>query len=263
VCDNDNVTVNGTSGGGVLGTSRFMAPEIVRREAFPSAQTDRFSLAVLLFYIFMFHHPLEGKREADIHVFDQAAMAKIYGTDPLFIFDPHDQSNAPVKGYQDNALIFWKIYPQFLRDLFTRSFTDGLKYPENGRVLENEWRSAMVRLHDAIFYCAHCNAQNFYDIDTLRSNGGVPAPCWSCQERIVLPFRMRLESNIIMLNHDTKLYPHHIDRQKKWDFSQSIAQVNRHPTDPNRWGLKNTSGARWVVINVKINFGNAEGEIRY
>ncbi len=58
VCDNDNVTVNGTSGGGVLGTSRFMAPEIVRREAFPSAQTDRFSLAVLLFYIFMFHHPL-------------------------------------------------------------------------------------------------------------------------------------------------------------------------------------------------------------
>ena len=33
VCDNDNVGIDGLSSGAVIGTKRFMAPEIVRREA--------------------------------------------------------------------------------------------------------------------------------------------------------------------------------------------------------------------------------------
>src|SRR5581483_632859 len=66
ICDNDNVAVDGQASAGVLGTPRFMAPEVVRGEALPSTQTDLFSLAVLLFYLFMVHHPLEGAREAAI-----------------------------------------------------------------------------------------------------------------------------------------------------------------------------------------------------
>ncbi len=282
ICDNDNVTVDGQTGGGVLGTSRFMAPEIVRSEALPSTKTDRFSLAVLLFYMFMFHHPLEGKREYAIHVLDMAAMTKIYGTEPLFIFDPHDHSNEPVKGYQDNAFIFWPIYPQFLRDLFTRAFTDGLRDPGNGRVLENEWRSAMVRLRDAIFYCQHCQAQNFYDVEALEKNGGKPNPCWKCKKEVQLPFRLRINDNIIMLNHDTQLYPHHVDGHRKYDFSRPVAVVTRHPKDPNVWGLKNVSQEKWVLtkqgapmqevdversatlaVGTKINFGKIVGEVRF
>ena len=64
ICDNDNVTVNGETAGGVAGTPRFMAPEIVRGQAKPSTETDLFSLAVLLFYMLFMHHPLEGAREA-------------------------------------------------------------------------------------------------------------------------------------------------------------------------------------------------------
>jgi serine/threonine protein kinase len=40
ICDNDNVAIDGQAQGGVLGTPRFMAPEIVRCEALPSMQTD-------------------------------------------------------------------------------------------------------------------------------------------------------------------------------------------------------------------------------
>ena len=65
ICDNDNVSVDG-QGGVIGGTTRFMAPEIVRAEAGPSIQTDLFSLAVLLFYMLVNHHPLEGAREAQI-----------------------------------------------------------------------------------------------------------------------------------------------------------------------------------------------------
>lgn len=282
ICDNDNVTVDGNTGGSVYGTSRFMAPEIVRGEALPSTKTDRFSLAVLLFYMFMFHHPLEGRKEYDIHVLDAAAMNKLYGEAPLFIFDPNDHSNEPVKGEHENALIFWPIYPQFLRNLFTRAFTTGLKDPENGRVLENEWRAALVRLRDSIFYCPYCDQQNFYDVDALKKNGGNPAPCWSCKKEVKLPFRLRINDSIIMLNRDTKLYPHHIDGHAKYDFSYPVAEVARHPSNPGIWGLKNLTQDKWIfiksdgskleveagrnatlVVGAKINFGHVEGEVRY
>lgn len=282
ICDNDNVTVDGNPTGGVRGTPRFMAPEIVRGDALPSTKTDLFSLSVLLFYLLMFHHPLDGKREADIHVLDQAAMTKLYGTQPLFIFDPHDHSNEPVRGYQQNPLILWPIYPQFLRDLFTRAFTDGLRDPDNGRVRENEWRAAMVRLRDSIFYCPHCDAENFYDIDAMRKTGGQLAPCWKCGKELRLPFRLRIGDNILMLNRDTRLFPHHIDTTRKWDFSRPVAEVARHPTDPTLWGLKNLSSEKWILtksdgsiqeveagrsttlaVGSKINFGSIEGEIRY
>lgn len=47
ICDNDNVSYGNSKPGGVLGTPGFMAPEIVRGEARPSRDTDRYSLAVL------------------------------------------------------------------------------------------------------------------------------------------------------------------------------------------------------------------------
>ena len=277
----DDIVLSG-SVGGVLVTPRFMAPELVRGEASPSIYTDLHSLAVLFFYLLMFHHPLEGRKEYDIHVVDMSAMTKIYGTEPLFIFDPNDHSNEPVKGYQDNALIFWPIYPQFLRDLFTRAFTQGLKDPIRGRVREDEWRAAMVRLRDAIYYCPHCNAQNFYDAEALKKNNSQPAPCWNCKRAVQLPFRLCVNDHIIMLNHDTRLFPHHIDSRKKYDFSQPVAEVTRHPKDPSLWGLKNLSQEKWVMakpdgsrqdvdvgrsaslaVGTKLLFGNAVGEIRF
>ena len=196
ICDNDNVTFDGDINSDISGTLRFMAPEIVcdAGRTLPSTNTDLYSLAVLLFYMFMFHHPLEGKQEADIHIMDMSAITKIYGTHPIFIFDPNDSSNAPILGYQDNALIFWPLYPQFLRDLFTRAFTNGLRDPQNGRVRENEWRSAMVRLRDSIFTCANCTAENFYEVDTVSKNGGKVAPCWKCKRDVILPFRIRLSN---------------------------------------------------------------------
>ena len=106
ICDNDNVSANGIDNSSVYGTPRFMAPEIVMGQAKPSRNTDLYSLAVLLFYMFMMGHPLEGKLEAEIKCMDIHAMNKLYGKNPIFIYDPNDKSNRPVKGYQDNVIIY-------------------------------------------------------------------------------------------------------------------------------------------------------------
>jgi DNA-binding helix-hairpin-helix protein with protein kinase domain len=280
ICDNDNVGVDGARKGGVLGTPRFMAPEVVRGDALPSTQTDLFSLAVLLFYMLVVHHPLEGEREAAIKCLDLPAMMRLYGTEPLFVFDPQDDGNRPVAGLHDNALAFWPIYPAFLRDLFTRAFTDGLRDPQHGRVRESEWRAAMVRLRDAIVYCAGCQAENFYDAGALRDGGGRPGACWACGAALVLPPRIRIGRQIVLLNHDTVLFPHHLEDSRLYDFSHPAAAMTRHPVDPDIWGLKNLTGEKWVVSardgardvppgrsvtlasGTRIHFGHTEGEIR-
>lgn len=283
ICDNDNVAIDGQANGGVLGTSGFMAPEVVRHEARPSAQTDLFSLAVLLFYMFMLNHPLEGKKAESIYYRDdlQEAPRRLYGEEPVFIFDPNDDSNRPVPGWQDVALAYWPIYPQFLRDTFTQAFTAGIRNPQNGRVVESIWRRVMIQLRDSIVYCPHCKAENFHDVAAMRASADQPVRCWACRGTIQSLPRLRIDKRIVMLNHDTRLYPHHVDSRRLFDFSQPVAAVNRHPTNPHIWGLKNLSGEKWVAfrangtvrdvepgrsetlaVGTRINFGRAEGEIR-
>jgi eukaryotic-like serine/threonine-protein kinase len=254
ICDNDNVDIDGKPGT-IGGTARFMAPEIVRGEAMPTAQTDLFSLAVLMFYLLVNHHPLEGAKEANIRCFDLPAMTKLYGESPVFIFDPDDTSNRPLPGLHDNAEAFWPVYPTFLRDLFTRAFTTGLHDPDHGRVRESEWRAALIRLRDSLFYCVHCGAENFYDADALRaqaqSNHAGPTVCWSCSQQLHLAPRMRIArggaANVALLNHDTKLYGHHFDAAAAYDFSTPWAEIAIHPQQPSIWGLRNLSPEKWVA----------------
>jgi eukaryotic-like serine/threonine-protein kinase len=248
IADNDNVAINGQASRGINGTPRFMAPEIVRGEADPSTETDLFSLAVLLFYMLFRNHPLEGAREAAIHCFDLPAMNKLYGYEPLFIFDPRDASNCPVTGYHDNATIYWGIYPQFLRDLFMRAFTEGLQ--PAGRVREGEWRRAFVRLRDSIVY-GPSGAENFYD--PAKEQAGRPHIDWHSQQIISLPPKLKVGDHLVLLTAEATLAAHHL--RDNFDFDSVMARVSRHPSDPSIWGLKNESDADW-------SYTTAEGEVQ-
>ncbi len=280
ICDNDNCIFDGEKAS-IKGTPRFMAPEVVKGQN-PNTQADLFSLAVLLFYMFFLHHPLEGKKEAAIKCFDLPAMKKLYGFEPIFIFDPEDDSNRPLPGLHDNALIYWPLYPRFFRDLFTRAFTVGIEDPINGRVRETEWRAAMFKLHDSIIYCNSCGVENFFDIDAISDDPDYRVTCWSCQKEVTLPLVLHMNHRFIALNYDTKIYPHHVDARAAYDFSYPVARISRHPHKPGVWGLKNSGVTTWVstaengrISNVepgknitltsgtRINFGRSEGVVRY
>jgi DNA-binding helix-hairpin-helix protein with protein kinase domain len=281
ICDCDNVGVTGSSYTGVTGTSGYTAPEIERREGLPSTYTDLHSLAVLMFKILMMHHPLEGIRETAIKCFDVPAREKLYGWDPLFIFDPTDRSNKPDIRYHQAVLNFWPLYPAFIRDLFTKAFTTGLKDPKNGRVRESEWRAAMAKLRDSIIYCS-CGAESFYDAEALKASGGKAPTCWSCKTELRIPARIRVGRHVVMLNHDTKLFPHHLVDDRLYDFSTPLGEVTQNPNNPSQWGIKNLSMDTWQItltdgstkevepgrsvplgVGIKVRFdGKTEGEIR-
>jgi DNA-binding helix-hairpin-helix protein with protein kinase domain len=274
ICDNDNVGFDRDSEAAVIGTLGFMAPEILRGEAPPSAETDRFSLAVLLFYIFMLNHPFHGRLELT-----EPVLEHLY-RDPVFIFDPSDHSNEAVPGEHDGLLFFWRLYPEFFRQRFVEAFTSGLQ--QNQRVRETEWRLDMVRLRDAIVYCQDCGTENFWD---EQRTGALT--CWSCGKEVTPPPRLVIGDParhplVVMLNHDTRLHRYHVGAGRKLDFGKPVAEVARHPKRPDVWGLRNLTDAKWVATtslgsivevvpgqSVKldpdtgIQFGMVEGFIRY
>ncbi len=278
ICDLDNVGVDGRPHNAVGGTMRFMAPEIVRGEAAPSSFTDQFSLAVLLHCILFMGHPLEGRREAEVGCLNPADQMRLYGADPVYLMNPKDGSNRPVPGRHDHVVAYWRVYPDFLKRLFTRAFTDGLR-DRAARVKESEWRAALVRLRDLIIYCGHCGLENFFDPEPRSASG--PRACWNCRHAVAPPPALHVGKQVVMLNHDARLYPHHVDDQAPYDFSRPVAEVTRNPRNPDVWGLKNLTGSKWVSITAanasadvepgrsisiapgtRIRFGTVEGEIR-
>ena len=274
ICDNDNVSANGSEDSAVYGTPRFMAPEIVVGKAKPSRNTDLYSLAVLLFYMFMMGHPLEGKLEANIKCMDIHAMNKLYGTDPVFVFDPVNKTNRPVKGYQDNVLIYWDIYPKIIRDLFTKAFTDGITSP-NKRVTEKQWLDAFANLITGIMICPKCGAEIFFD--EYKAASGVGHICWNCGETASYPVSLCAGKSRVLLVKGAKLYSHSISGN--YDMDTVAGEVVQNPKNPALWGIKNCTGANWTYIRadgqqvpvapgrsaaiakgVKIDFGQAVGQ---
>ena len=108
-------------------TSPFMAPEVVRGEAPVSWRSDRHCMAVLLFFLFMHGHPLDGSN-TDPDAGDESEVAlRAFGLEPVFVFDPKDDSNRPVPG--DQALLWWPIYPRFVRRCSSGPSPPGCRTP--------------------------------------------------------------------------------------------------------------------------------------
>ena len=241
ICDNDNVSFDGSKSGGILGTPGFMAPEIVVGKAKPSRNTDLYSLSVLLFYLFMVNHPLDGTQEANIKCMDMAARVKLYGTDPIFIFDPVNKTNRPKKGYQDNALIYWPLYPEKLRTMFTKAFTEGLTTP-NKRITEPQWMDLFVNMMSGIVCCPKCGQEVFYD-EELEKNGAAHV-CWNCMSSVTVPAKIVIGKNTVLLNSNSKLVHHHI--YGDFDMETVVGSVVQNPKNPNLWGIRNEDKVNWT-----------------
>jgi DNA-binding helix-hairpin-helix protein with protein kinase domain len=234
ICDNDNVDAVGEPSG-IWGTLDTMAPEVLVHHAPHSIETDLHSLAVLLFYMLLIHHPLEGRRELAPEFNGREGRLRLYGQQPLFIFDPRDRSNEPISGAHRNALTFWPLYPRFLRDLFTRAFTDGLADP-SARVRESEWRQAMARLTEAVVPCPVCGAESFID-DVVQPIG----LCWSCKVQLNQPPRLILRDHPLALVAGAKLCRFHLDGSFIHDPFKVIGEVVAGS------GLRNLSGQTWAL----------------
>ena len=138
ICDNDNVMPQGEKSG-IMGKARYMAPEIVAG-GIPDKYSDRFSLSVILFMLFYANHPFEGAKVVACPCMTESFEKKFYGSEALFIYDPNDKSNLPVRGIHQNVIKRWPVFPKLLRDTFIDEFSqEKLKNPSQRmiRILAN------------------------------------------------------------------------------------------------------------------------------
>ena len=233
ICDNDNVGVDdGTSR--VLGTPFFMAPEVVRDltyQTLPSTDTDRHSLAVLLFYTLFLGHPFGGAR-TDAGLRDTSWLLIHFGTDPIFCMHPERDENRPSEIVQQ----YWAIYPKFLQDLFVQAFVAGVDNPGQ-RVTEGQWIKAMDRLRDGMVTCRGCRATGFWDVAEPDRT------CRACGTPLQPPYVLRIGRRTVAVSPLATLRTDHL--ASGVDESIVVGQVRAHPEDASRWGLHNLSGRPW------------------
>jgi serine/threonine protein kinase len=246
ICDNDNVTPDGKSNAGNIGGKPgYMAPEIVRGDAHPSTLTDCHSLAVILFKLFCRHDPLMGKAYVDSICITEKREAELYGIKPVFIFDPNDKSNAPVKGVHSNPIKLWPLYPAYFQDAFIKSFVDGMKDP-NARLTEFDWQKVLAKLRDTLVNCPSCGS----DIFLNKFEGKDTVRCDDCNHSFSYPLHLTIGSVFsVPLFPGNKLYAcHTVGKSDAENLYVSVTgEVIMNKNNPTIWGIKNLSNDTWQI----------------
>ena len=177
VVDNDNVSVDGDLCS-VKGMRGYMAPEIPRSnyKLNPSMETDRYSLAVVLYRLFFVDHPMEGKAWEKYPLCTEKVEDYLYAIKPIFHFNPKDDSNRPTSAYAPNVSGRWKadsLFSKELRDTFITALTDGVEKPEK-RLPELEWISVLSKTRDRLIRRSNPERERFVNFENRAS---IPNGC--------------------------------------------------------------------------------------
>ena len=158
VIDIDSLVVPGIYPPEVIGTSGYIAPEVLTtlglpfgdpKRNLPNARTDLHALAVLIYEYLLFRHPLSGPKIYSKDPDEDEYLSK--GEKALFIENPYDRSNRP----PDLAITISDL-GRSLESLFLRAFVDGLHCPDE-RPTAMEWEKALVGAFDLLHPCENPN----------------------------------------------------------------------------------------------------------
>lgn len=244
ICDNDNVAPNGTNMG-IIGKPRYMAPEIVCQHVLPNTQTDRFSLSVILFLILCMNHPLEGKKSL-VPCLTPPEAEKLYGSEALFICDPQDSSNAPVKNIHANVIARWGFMPDYVKEAFLKAFSQQAIKDPNRRLRELDWLKVLVRFRSDIVKCSCGNEVFIKNATTTKCDG--------CGKPMVISHVVQLPDYSITAARGSRIYRCQVGICNADEALNPVALVVAKDNDPSVLGVKNMTSN---ILNAKTPSGNA------
>lgn len=161
--DVDNIYIAGKGKSAVLGTPRYIAPEVISRQKNPDVLSDNYSLAVILFELLRVGHPyisddvLDGTPEDE-----EAALAG--KTD--YVNDENSTNMLPAD----------IVLTDKLKELFRRCFIDGKKN-RMSRPSATEFEYALLEASNKLIKCPSCGVWHY-----PRKNGRVYEGCPWCDE---------------------------------------------------------------------------------
>lgn len=217
----------------------YLAPELLNGTAIPNQNTDNHILAVLLFRIFFHDHPLEGKTVVDDVCLDFNRMIKYYSDNAIFILNPNDSSNRPVRGVHFTVLSMWEKYPQYLRDAFMKAFCDNLFSLEN-RFTPEEWLKLLLHLKSDLLPCI-CGRTDFAFLYELTEEAFYK--CQRCGSKYhSLYFKRRGYS--VPIYDGNNIYSIFL-KDKVSSYNEIMGIVIENKIHTNLFGLKNVSNIEW------------------
>lgn len=240
IIDNDNVGSNGTDMG-VRGYPSFMAPEIVQERDVPNVRSDLHSMAVLFFFLLVRQHPLVGRRGRRR---DDEIDYQLFGSQPLFIFDPLDRSNAPALP-DDNVWRIWPYLPAHVQDLFKNAFSQDALHNPSRRPSEMQWIRELVRFRSEIVTCDCGNEVFLHGMDSVR--------CEQCGRVIGAPLRIdlvgrNLRKPIAPVLNDARIYACQVmPTPQTGDALNPLVWMLASRKDPSVIGMRNMSQVRWEM----------------
>lgn len=145
--DVDNIYVAGKGAAAVLGTPRYIAPEVISRQKNPDVLSDNYSLAVILFELLRVGHP--------------------YISDDILDGTPEDEEAALAGKYDyvtaynsTNMLPEDIVLTDKLKKLFERCFIDG-KRNRLARPSAQEFEFALLEASNKVIKCPSCGAWHY------------------------------------------------------------------------------------------------------
>lgn len=145
--DVDNIYVAGRGAASVIGTPRYIAPEVISRQKNPDVLSDNYSLAVILFELLRVGHP--------------------YISDDILDGTPEDEENALAGRYDyvtdansTNMLPADIVLTTKLSELFRKCFVDGKKN-RMARPSALEFEYALLDASNKVIKCPSCGAWHY------------------------------------------------------------------------------------------------------
>lgn len=240
ICDNDNVAPDGTETG-IIGKPRYMAPEIVLGKTKPNSLTDRFSMSLIIYILFCLNHPLEGKRYL-VSALTPNLQEKLYGSEPLFMMDPNDKSNAPHPVVHKNSLTVWPCLPDYMQKIFLDAFSQKAFQKPASRPREVDWLNVLTRFRSEIVPCS-CGNEIF-------TQQGEKCNCEECGKRADIPFKLVLSEYSIPAIKDSRIYRCQLGVCDEKEALTPVAHVLQKK-DTGALGIKNKSEKRWDAVTTK------------
>lgn len=230
IIDIDTLVVPGMFPPKVIGTSGYIAPEILKNKGSANVYTDLFSLSVLIYEYLLLKYPFIYKKQKD--------KSKNALTDEIYLYSGNLLSNIHCLG-------------PYIEKLFLKSFTEGINNPYN-RPTAMEWERGLIKTWNLLHECTNpeCEYKWFvlYDINN--------PVCPFCKTKInnkeIVRFKLKsklkgmkgqwLENFEINVSDNLKLY--------KWNIYNNIFPDEK--TDCTIQAIVNKKNDVWTVMNKNI-----------
>ncbi len=257
--DPDNLIIPGTSLTEVIGTEGFIAPELLKESRFPNHASDRWSLAVAIFYLLVLNHPFFGDQVLE----GEPELEEIALRGELPFIDSRDNK----QNSSNRGLPRGRVLTRRLRELCQQAFEPGVLDPW-ARPSSEEWLSALEEAADQTALCPKCGATSY--LPEMRRATFV---CDWCGLNIPRPIELGFfdadpslndlsENELGELKRTRKPHRFVLDKEQRMvpmrlvngdpEATGSLAQFGfqRNSSNNKVYGLKNLSKDTWYTKDV-------------